>query len=297
MALSFTKPDHIFLRHKADPRMLYLEFAACQSLFYLTTDILTRCQAVNQKDLDTFITVISYVRPEMRADFIIKSVIFRGIIMQLSRSPFPVRIWFPIANFFRLLERIVKCPMDLPPDKPPPLTREDITRGLSLAYCLPGVGPHQNIAVTTNYHLHFFASSMYVLDVMDQPLFFVFAMRDALETSWDSAYRYDPFLDSVNHWIVQCGDRVFRQIKCGFKPLTHQTAPYFHGELYKLELDKTYGSHHPTPGLTMHRWEFWKQRIEDTMIFLIDCERPLDVMRRGNIARLTAAYMDLLSKN
>ncbi|KAI2778541.1 hypothetical protein F4815DRAFT_501292 [Daldinia loculata] len=289
MASLFSKPDHIFLRHKADCNMLDLEFAACKSLFCITTDIISRYQRVDRKDVATFSIVISHIRPAMRAEFVIENVIFRGIIVQITGVPLPAGIWSPIAILFDLLRIIVNYPLGLSPL----LTEEDIEKGLKFAYCLPGVGAQQNEVAVLNYHFHCFASSMYALDVMNDPSFFVFAMRDALESSWDSADHYDKFFNSVNQWIIQCGNKIYRLIKRGFEP-TYE-AMYHHGNLYQLELDKTYGSHHPAPGLTMHRWEFWKKRIEDTMIFLIDCERPLDVMREGNVARQVAAHMDLLS--
>ncbi|KAI0847009.1 hypothetical protein F5Y00DRAFT_271476 [Daldinia vernicosa] len=294
MASLFFKPDHTFLRHKVDYRMLDPEFVACKSLFCITTDIISRPHFADEKDVNTFSIVISHIRPEMRAEFVIEQVVFRGIMTQLPMLSALVVTWTPAAILFELLCRIVNRPLGLLPNQQPLLTREDILRGLRRAYCLPGVEAQHHEVPFLNFHFHYFASVMYAFDVMDEPLFFVFAMRDALESSWDSASQYDKLFDSVFQWILLSGDRIFQLIKSGFEPPTHKAA-YYHGELYQLELYKTYGSHHPAPGLTMHRWEFWKQRIEDTMIFLIDCERPLAVMELENIARETAAHMDLLS--
>ncbi|KAI1655512.1 hypothetical protein F4813DRAFT_161354 [Daldinia decipiens] len=294
MASLFLEPDYIFLRHKADYHMLDLEFAACKSLFWIITDIISRYRPVDRKDVVTFSIVISHIRPAMRAEYVIKNVIFRGIILQITGIPLPPGTWSPLAILFDLLRIIVNCTICLPPGKPPLLTEEDIEWGLRSAYCLPGVGSQQNDVAVHNFHFHCFTASMYALNVMDDPSFFVFAMRDALERGWDSADHCNNFLDSVNQWILQCGKRIYRLIKRGFEP-TYK-AMYYHGNLYELELEKTYGSHRPTPGLTMHRWEFWKKRVEDTMIFLVDCERPLQVMTQGNLARQIATNMNVIAK-
>ncbi|KAK6951220.1 hypothetical protein Daesc_007751 [Daldinia eschscholtzii] len=178
--------------------------------------------------------------------------------------------------------------------KPPPLTKEDVLRGLIFAYYSPQVRPHQDRCPPFNLHFHYFASSLYALGVIDDPVLCVFAMRDALETSWDNAQQHDRLLNSVGHWIISGGFKIIWQIKNGYEAVAPQTT-LEHGELYELELDNTYGDCHPAPGLTMHRWQFWQQRIKDTMIFLVECERGPELRGNENIARQISAHMDMLA--
>ncbi|KAI1800017.1 hypothetical protein F4811DRAFT_60296 [Daldinia bambusicola] len=252
---SFAKPDHIFIRSKAYPRLSNLEFAACKSLFNTITDLIRHSQGCSQKDVKTFCILSYHIRPEMRWHIIISHVIFDGIIAQIAAPSFSADVWSPLVVLFDLLSAIMNPALKLPPSISQPLSKKDVIWGLLHIYNSPEVRPRQNKCATLNFHFHHFASSMYASDAMDNPIFFVWAMRDALETSWNRAERYNELLNSVWQWIMSCGDKILGKMKKGFEEVSFPMG-LFHGHLYELDLNSTYGDRHPAPGLTMHRWQF-----------------------------------------
>ncbi|KAI8964313.1 hypothetical protein F5Y11DRAFT_102265 [Daldinia sp. FL1419] len=232
-SLSFEKPDHIFIRKKAKWYLYDREFVAGQLLFYFVTNIIQHHRYVNKKDLDTFSILVSSIRPILKIDLVINQVLFQGIMIQISTSSFPDGAWSPFAVIFDLLNGAVN--LHPPLNRPPPLSQKEVTWGLIFAYDSRGVKPRRSEHAILNYHFHYFASSLYFLNVIDDPIFFVSAMRDALETSWNNAQHCDWLFNSVAQWVICCGEKLLLQIRNGYQTGNPRSTLY-HGKLYELEL-------------------------------------------------------------
>ncbi|KAI1104354.1 hypothetical protein F4804DRAFT_332368 [Jackrogersella minutella] len=159
-------------------------------------------------------------------------VLFNSIMKQMKfRTRQDMREFGPIAT---LLSLAVNEVFFLPSRDLHRFTRLDLVNGLTGIYNSPGVSPHKPQPLEFNFHFHHLAASLYQLGSVGEPIFFICAMRDALEEFWADHNNTVRTLRAVHMWLTQYGQQLFRQYA------SHDwdsPALVRHGYLYQTELE------------------------------------------------------------
>ncbi|KAI2464206.1 hypothetical protein F4781DRAFT_83314 [Annulohypoxylon bovei var. microspora] len=251
------------------------------ALFLLIRDAV-HIQNVDDHHVANFIKLTSRFRPGFKPMFAIRHVLFESIIRNMKfGTDVILSVFDPIP---RLLQLVVAAgvPQDLLPlGDVQPFTRHDLIDGLIEIYWSPGISATVPTPILANFRFHIFASTLYHSGAVREPVFFVRAMSDALEMRWNDPGSLLLALYPVHWWVMHFGYQLFKQntIKDWMYPNLLR-----HGSLYNMELIREFGKQRPRPGLTTHRWQFWKRRLEETMVDVVNVESNYVLSGPQNIA-------------
>ncbi|KAI1455619.1 hypothetical protein F4805DRAFT_267200 [Annulohypoxylon moriforme] len=290
------EPIDFIIRVWAEEDIETNELSTCLSLLLLIGEVL-HDQKVKQSHVVNFIRLVSTFRQRFNSTFAIRYVLFHNIVLNLtfaSNSTLDPHVLDPIPLLLRLAVD-TKLRQHLRLGAVQPFTRRDLARGLKDIYVSPHVSISQPQPIIYNFQFHIFASSLYRSGAIRKPVFFVCAMVDALERRWEDARRLSLALYAVHWWIMHFGYRLFKQ-----NSTKKWIYPKFvrHGDLYEEHLDRVLGKKRPRPALTVGRWRFWKKRLEESMIDVVDFESNFLLSGSNNIARQAAEEIGhILLKN
>ncbi|KAL7623527.1 hypothetical protein AAE478_007210 [Parahypoxylon ruwenzoriense] len=202
--------------------------------------------------VDFFIRVARLLDPFERPNIIVYRVLFAHVI---------TRILPDNIEDFLIIQRLLKGVIQLgsvATPRAPLFTRDDLKTGLSWVYRSAHVYPSARcLPPYLNFTFHSFAATLYRDGMLEDPVFFVTAMRDALECSWCNSYYLYQLVQGVGYWIMMCGELLVAEARRGYELRLLQDELFVqHGVLYEIELSKTYGGDLPAPDLTAHRWRF-----------------------------------------
>ncbi|KAI1770665.1 hypothetical protein F4818DRAFT_256504 [Hypoxylon cercidicola] len=271
------KPGHLFESGQPGVKQMCLpdnESYALQQLFAIFRDVMIR-QVVDKRHVSHFLLHVSAIRPAWRCMLVFYEVLFLGVMVQIPCKHLGANS--EARPIYTLLKKVVDEPLKSHGGSRP-FTRHHIFVGLAYTYGRPEVRtqwirPFPRMP-WFNFHFHSLAVALYQTGVLRSPIYFVLAMRDALEISNEYLQDLSLISGSVCLWIEAAGPRLFSQTIDGSLPL--KKVRIRQGNLYDAELDKKYGyRRHPLQDVTVHRWRFWLKRIEDEIADVIQYEHLL----------------------
>ncbi|KAI1204274.1 uncharacterized protein F4807DRAFT_472364 [Annulohypoxylon truncatum] len=263
------------------------QIRACFSLLFLIGDILSD-QDVKNDYVVEFLTLMTWFRKRSRHQFSMQYILFQNIILNMIFAPNDT----PNPTALDPIPLLLRLAVDTKVRDPTLGTVRPFGRRDLMPTPTP-VRPYESI--NYNFQFHVFASTLYHYGVLRKPEFFVRAMVDALERRYRDASRLLLTLDAVHWWVMNFGFRLFKQNSNKRWVITRLVRP---GSLYEEHVIRTFGGSRLRGWLTVHRWRYWKRRLEESMIDVVDIETNYLLSGPNNIARQAAEKIGrILLKN